>query len=440
MKDFFRKNYSFLQEGIWRITEGEVSPVRGFFYNVLKVVVLSVRRFMEDRIINRAAALTYNTLLSIVPIMAIVFAIARGFGFSSMVETQLRQWLEGQNDTVETLLQFIDSYLQHAKSGVFIGVGLIVLLWAVITLTDNIERVFNSIWQVKKARSIFRKITDYFSIFLLLPIVMVVSGGLSIFMTSFVRESDGFMLLAPFYKALVRSIPYVFTGLAFTGLYIFMPNTKVQFRHAIVPGFIAGIAFQFLQYFYINSQIFVSNYNAIYGSFAAIPMFLIWTQASWCICLFGAELCYASQNIQHYNFASEAKNISRRYHDFLCILIMSFICQRFEEGKTPYTAKEIARSHKIPIRMTNTILYELLDLRLIYESSIDEKSDEAVYLPAEDINHLNVAILLEKLDAVGSEDFKIDREKSYSKQWEALRQARETYYESARSVLLKDLK
>ncbi len=280
----------FLKEGIWRITEDEVSKVRYTIYNVIKVSLLSIRRFSEDRIVNRAAALTYNTLLSIVPILAILFAIARGLGFSNIMEQQFRQGLEGQSVAVETILELIKSYLTHAKSGIFIGVGLIVLLWAVITLTGNIERVFNMIWQVKKPRSIFRKITDYFSIFLLLPIVIVISGGLSIFMTSFVKNLEGFVVLAPFAKAMVRSIPFMFTGLMFTGLYIFMPNTKVRFRHAILPGFIAGAAFQLLQYFYINSQIWVSNYNAIYGSFAAIPMFLLWTQISWSICLFGAEI------------------------------------------------------------------------------------------------------------------------------------------------------
>ena len=295
------------------------------------------------------------------------------------------------------------------------------------------------IWQVKKPRSIFRKITDYFSIFLLLPIVIVISGGLSIFMTSFVKNLEGFVVLAPFAKAMVRSIPFMFTGLMFTGLYIFMPNTKVRFRHAILPGFIAGAAFQLLQYFYINSQIWVSNYNAIYGSFAAIPMFLLWTQISWSICLFGAEISYSSQNIQNYNFANETKNISRRYHDFLCILVMSFICKRFAKGEMPYSAEELSQEHKIPIRMTNKILYELLDLHLIYESSTDEKSDHAIYLPAEDINKLNVATLLIKLDTSGTEDFKIDRENLYSKQWETLEKAREEYYQCTGSVLLKDL-
>ncbi len=429
----------FLNDEVWRITEDEVSKIRYGFYNVLKIAILSITHFNEDRIINRASALTYNTLLSIVPILAIVFAIARGLGFQNIVEQQLRMGFEGQSIAVETILSLIDSYLAHAQSGVFIGVGLLVLLWSVLTLTGNIERVFNLIWQVKKPRSIFRKITDYSSIFLLLPIVIVVSAGLSIFMTSFVKNLDGFVVLAPFAKFLVRSVPYFFTGFMFTGLYIFMPNTNVKFRHAVIPGFIAGSAFQLLQYFYINSQIWVSNYNAIYGSFAAIPLFLLWTQISWSICLFGAEISYSSQNIQNYNFSNEIKNISRRYHDFLCILIMSLICKRFANGDTPYTAEELSQKHKIPIRMTNKILYELLDVRLLYEIANDEKGDQTCYLPAEDISHLSVSTVLSRLDESGSEDFKIDHDNLYGKQWETLKTARNEYYKSTGSTLLKDL-
>jgi membrane protein len=260
------------------VTKEDVNPLTYRFYNILKVLMLTVQRFMRDRIVQRASALTYSTLLSIVPILAILFAIARGFGFANLMEMQIRQGFEGQSLVVETLLGWIDSYLEHAQSGVFIGVGLVMLLWTVLTLTDNIERNFNQIWQVKKPRSVFRKITDYFSIFLLLPILIVVSGGISVFMTTMLKNFEQFALMAPFVKFLIRSIPFAFTSMMLIALYVFMPNTKVKLRNAFLPGIVAGIAFQFLQYFYINSQIWVANYNAIYGSFAAIPMFLLWTQ------------------------------------------------------------------------------------------------------------------------------------------------------------------
>lgn len=428
----------FLTEGIWRVTENEVGRFQYLFYNILKSLLLSIRRFNEDRIVNKASALTYNTLLSIVPILAILFAVARGLGFADMMEEQVRKGLEGQAVAVNIIIQLTDSYLAHTQSGIFIGVGLIVLLWAVLTLTGNIERVFNQIWQVKKQRTPFRKITDYFSIFLLLPIVIVVSGGLSIFMTTIMKDLESYLILSSFAKFMVRTIPYLFTGLMFIGLYIFMPNTKVRFKNAVVPGFLAGAAFQILQYFYINSQIWVSNYNAIYGSFAAIPLFLLWTQISWSICLFGAELSYCNQNFENYNFARETKNISRRYHDFLCILIMSLICKRFEKGERPYTAESLAHKYNIPIRMTKQILYELVDLRLLYECNTD-KDELVFYLPSEDINHLNVATLMTRLDTAGNENFKIDKENKYERQWQTLEDAKTNYFNHVSHVLLKDL-
>lgn len=426
----------FLTDGIWRVTEDEVTPLQQRLYACIKVVSLSIKQFDVDRITERASALTYSTLLSIIPILAILFAIARGFGFDSLVESQFRSGVASQQ--TELIISWINSYLEHAQSGIFIGVGLVVLLWTVLILTDTIERSFNAIWQVKRPRSVMRKITDYFSMILLLPILIVVSSGLGIFMSTYIKDMENYVVLAPIVKFLVRLIPYVLTWSMFTALFIFIPNTKVKFSHAWLPGIIAGSAFQAFQYFYINSQIWVSSYNAIYGSFAAIPMFLLWTQISWTICLLGAEMCYISQNLSSFNFGKETANISRRYHDFFCTIILSSICKRFAVGASAYTAEELSKEHKIPIRLTKKLLYELQDMKLILETSHDDKSDEIGYTPAIDINVLTVGMLLSRLDSTGSEAFKIDR-KHYSSSWDALIKAREEYLYRNNKILLKDL-
>lgn len=426
----------FLTDGIWRVTEDEVTPLQQRLYACIKVVSLSIKQFDVDRITERASALTYSTLLSIIPILAILFAIARGFGFDSLVESQFRSGVASQQ--AELIISWINSYLEHAQSGIFIGVGLVVLLWTVLILTDTIERSFNAIWQVKRPRSVMRKITDYFSMILLLPILIVVSSGLGIFMSTYIKDMENYAVLAPIVKFLVRLIPYVLTWSMFTALFIFIPNTKVKFSHAWLPGIIAGSAFQAFQYFYINSQIWVSSYNAIYGSFAAIPMFLLWTQISWTICLLGAEMCYISQNLSSFNFGKETANISRRYHDFFCTIILSSICKRFAVGASAYTAEELSKEHKIPIRLTKKLLYELQDMKLILETSHDDKSDEISYTPAIDINVLTVGMLLSRLDSTGSEAFKIDR-KHYSSSWDALIKAREEYLYRNNKILLKDL-
>ena len=429
---------NFLTVDIWRVTDGEVSRSRGILYNMIKIATLSVREFMQGRVITKASALTYSTLLAIIPALALLFAIARGFGFANLLETQIREGLSAHAEVAEILLSFIDSYLNHTKSGVFIGVGLIMLFYTILLLTDNIERTFNSIWQVKKPRTLYRKVTDYFSMILLLPLLIMLSSGISIYLSTIVKHMEEFVLLAPIVKFLVRMIPFVITWSMFTALYIFMPNTKVKFKYAILPGIIAGSAFQAFQYLYIGSQIWVSNYNAIYGSFAAIPMFLLWTQISWSICLYGAQLCYIAQNLRNFAFSKEIKMISRRYHDYLCVLIMSLICKRFQTEESPYTAELLSDESKIPIRLTKKILYELQDLNMLYETQMDDKDDSVGYLPSVDINRMSVAMLLIRLDEGGSEAFKIDRER-YNAPWKALNDARQEFYENTDKILLKDL-
>ena len=441
MKQNIVKIWKFLTYDIWRITEDEVSKTTFSLYNIIKTIYLCITRFTQDCIINKASALTYSTLLAIVPILAILFAIARGFGFDNLMKSQIINSFGGPSEATEVIFQFVDSYLSEAKSGIFIGVGLIMLLWSVLNLINNMEMTFNRIWKVQKARSVFRMTTDYMSMLLLMPILIVVSGGLSIFMSTMLKNVEGFTLLAPIVKFLVRLIPFLLTWFMFTALYIFMPNTKVKFRHALIAGILAGSAYQFFQYIYIGGQLSVARYNAIYGSFAALPLFLLWVHISWTICLFGAEFTYASQNLRNFSFDKDTRNISRRYHDFVAILIMSRIAKRFANNEAPYSAQELSEECQIPISLTNKVLCELKhkNVKLIHEVSSDEKSEEITYQPSIDINKLNVAMLLDRLDTCGSEDFKIDTTNTYSEQWNVLMQARQDYYNGSSKVLLKDL-
>ena len=313
------------------------------------------------------------------------------------------------------------------------------LFWTVINLVMDIEITFNRIWEVKRQRSVYRQITDFFSMILLVPILIVISAGLSIFTTTTLKEMEDFALLAPIFQFLIRLTPYVFTWLMFTGLYIFMPNTKVKFKHALIAGVIAGTAFQAFQFLYINSQLWVSKYNAIYGSFAALPLFLLWLHISWTICLFGAELTYAGQNIKSFSFEQDTRNISLRYRDFIVILIMSLITKRFEQNKPPYTATQLSEENQIPLRLTRKILYLLQEINVIHEVANDKKSEETAYQPSMDINQLSVGLVLNKLYTKGSEDFKIDKDKEFNNEWKVLMESRDEYYSKTCKVLLKDL-
>lgn len=431
--------WKFLTNDIWRITDNEVTKQKYTTYTVIKTVYLTVDRFTKDNVVNKASALTYSTLLAIVPILAILFAIARSFGFANLIEHQLRGVLGGVNETTEVVLQFVDSYLAHAKSGVFVGVGLILLFWTVLNLTTNIENAFNRIWRVSKPRSVYRKVTDYFSMFLLLPILIVLSAGVNIFMTTFLKEMEDYMMLAPFLKFLILLIPFVLTWGMLTGLYIFMPNTKVKFTPALIAGILAGTFFQIFQVLYINSQLWVTKYNAIYGSFAAIPLLLLWLQMSWTICLFGVELAYAIQNVHTYSFEKDTRHISRRYRDFVTILILSLITKRFENNEKPYTAEELSKNYRIPIALTQQVLFVLQKIELIHEVMTDEKSEDITYQPSMDINRLTLSVLLQRLDTYGSENFKVDRDEEFKDEWKTVVRIKEEYYNKASSILLKEL-
>ena len=431
--------WKFLTYDIWRITEDEVTKTTFSLYNIIKTIYLCITRFTKDRLANKAAALTYSTLIAIIPILALVFAIARGFGFDNIIEQQIQEGLVGMGEASTVILKTVNTYLAQTKNGVFIGVGLILLFYSVLNLINSMEITFNRIWQVKKARSMYRRITDYCSMLLLIPVLLVLSGGLSIFTATVLKHIDDYTLLAPVGKFFIRLIPFVLTWCMFTALYIFMPNTKVKFKHALVSGILAGTAYQFFQFLYINGQLWVSRYNAIYGSFAALPLLLLWLQISWTICLFGAQLTYAGQNIRNFSFDADTRNISRRYHDFVTVLIMSLIAKRFAAGTSPYTAEELSEEGEIPIRLTRRILDELEEVGLVHEVSTDEKSESLSYQPSIDINKLNAATLFDRLDTHGSEDFKIDKEHAYNGQWQMLMKAKEEYYSHAGQVLLKDL-
>jgi len=274
--------------------------LKKFWVRIYKTLSLTIKFFMDKRVMAKASALTYSTLLAIVPILAVVFAIGRGFGYNKYVEVWFRDLLASQPQAADVIIGWVNSYLVHTKSGVFLGVGLLFMLYTVLMLVNNIEETFNEIWQVNNSRSIYRSFTNYLAAFFLFPIFIIVTTGVSIVMTTVASSMPDVLMLGSMVRWLLGLSPYVLLSLLFFGLYVSMPNTHVEWRCAVVPGVIAGVAMQWLQLFYVHSQIWVTGYNAIYGSFAALPLFMLWVQISWTICLFGAELTFANQNLQRY--------------------------------------------------------------------------------------------------------------------------------------------
>lgn len=426
----------FFTYDIWRISSIDGSTKRVGLYNLLKSFILAIRNISGAQLNIRAGALTYSTLLSIVPILAVLFAIARGFGFQNIVQSELFRYFSGQEALLQKAMSFIDQSIEYAKGGVFLGVGLILLLYTVFSLLNKIESNFNDIWQIKHGRPYVRQFTDYLALIIITPVFLVCSAGFSILLnTASGQEHILSWAIAPVAKA----IPYLITTLLFVFLYMYVPNTKVRFGSALFAGLFTGITFQLFQFLYIGGQIWISKYNAIYGSFAALPLLLLWLQLSWFICLFGAELAFAHQNVSKFDFEQETKNISRRYRDFILLTVMYIIVKRFETGDTPYTADAISEHYRIPTQLTSDTLDMLQKIGLIAETPAEDDKVVPAYIPAIDINRISVSFLFERIDIYGSENFRIDIKNDFSREWQTILNIRETTYRKEDSVLIKDL-
>lgn len=350
---------TFFRDGhLWSANDTALGRVPRTLLHTLRRIVMAVELFITNNLSSLASALTYSSILSAVPILAIVFAIARGFGFGALIEEKLRENVRFTPEMTQTILDFINSYLERARGGVFIGVGLVMLLYTLINLTSNIETSFNTIWKVQTSRNIYRRVVDYVSVFFFLPIIIVVTSGLQIFLVTATHLLPAYELVSGGIQLAVELTPYILSALAFICLYKLMPNTDVHWSATILPGILAGLAFQALQWFYINSQVWISSYNAVYGSFAAIPLFMLWMQISWTICLFGAQLAYANQMEADFAFEKRAPHLSRAAHDRVAIRLMQHLCDAFQNGEAP-TAQQLANATATPLSLVNNILYEL---------------------------------------------------------------------------------
>ena len=439
IKEFLTKTIRFITYDIWRISDNEVSGPKAFYIKTLKTIVLAIRNFTNQNLSSRASALTYNTLLAIVPLLAVLLAIAKGFGFQDAVAGALITYLPGHEETFTKGLAFVDNYLTQARGGIFLGVGLLLLFYTVINLIASVEGAFNDIWQVIKPRSWKRKLTDYMALFIILPILMILSSGISIFLSTINSLFSDNFFLSPILNTILKILPFVFTTFVFAGLYILLPNIKVKFVNGLVCGVVVSIAFQVFQLIYISGQIWVSKYNAIYGSFAALPLLMLWLQLSWMICLFGASMTYASQNVKKFSFERDSKNISQRYKDFLILLITTLIIRRFEKGEKPYTADELSDLYSIPIRITTEILYFLVEINILAEVHFDDDDEIDYYQPAIDINKISISYLFKTIDEYGSENFKIDINGKFKKEWSELLSLRKNMWKETDNILLKDI-
>ena len=432
----------FIRKDIWRIRLKDQSRQKGFLIRQMRIILLAANGFDEDKCQLRASALTFYSMLSIVPILAMIFGVAKGFGFQIALEKQLMENFAEHHEVLDQVMSFANALLNNTRGGLIAGVGVVLLFWTVMKVLGNIEDSFNDIWEIKRPRAMVRKFSDYFSIMLIAPLLMLLSGSLTVYVTTQITHIMDSIHVLNYLDGLVsfglRFIPYALVWLLFTFMYIVMPNTKVDIRSALFAGIIAGTCFQLVEWGYINFQIGVGRYNAIYGSFAALPLFLIWLQVSWLVVLFGAEISFAHQNVDRYELEIDASQVTFEKKQLLTILVAHLFVKRFSQGEPAYTTREVADELEIPIRIVRQVIFELIEIGVI--SEIKTENPKIVsYQPARSIEVLSIKYIIDKLNTQGVDEIPEGNSPVVKEIKHSLEEFKGLIGKSTANKLLKDL-
>ena len=430
---------------IWRIRLEDLSLGKSFLIKYLRIIILTLSGFNRDNCFFRASSLTFYTLLSIVPVLAMLFGIAKGFGFEKMLEGELRQLigkLPGQEEVLNQAIQYAEKMLETTKGGVIGGIGLVMLFWAVIKVLNNIEASLNDIWKVKSSRSWGRKFSDYLSVMLISPLILLVSGSATVFITTTITKWTNQIsllgIISPLISLGFSLIPYVLMWILFTVIYILMPNTRVNFTSGLVAGIVAGTIYQIVQWVYILFQIGAARYGAIYGSFAALPLFLLWVQTSWWIVLLGAEISYAHQNVDTFQYEPDFKKVSPAYTKLLTLQVAHLLVKNFANCGSPLNQKQISVHLRLPIRLLGRILSDLVACGLFVETRTPRDKPPGIQ-PACAIDKLTIQKILETLEHHGKDSLPVAQSEELAVLSDALKKFSEELENSPANRLLKEI-
>jgi membrane protein len=321
-----------------------------------------------------------------------------------LIDIYLTRLLPHFGDLSEQIMGWARKMVEGTRGGWIAAIGSVIFLWSVIRVFMSVEDSFNYIWEARRPRSMARKISDYIAVMILGPVVWLVfsaaGGRVEVALDNLVRGTFLVPLLT-FVKAL---IPFITTSLILTLVYAVIPNTKVRFQAALKAGVIAGVVLVIVQIFYAHGQSSLSQYNAIYGGFAAVPLLFIWLNICWQIVMFGAELSFGYQNIERYRYESQSVNISRDYLHKIILLVMHRIAVNFVAGREQLDSEQLSKNLNIPVRIVRDALYELERANLLI-SVEDEKNRIVRYYPARDVNRMRVYDVIRAVDSQGVQHF-----------------------------------
>lgn len=392
MKERIQRIQEFIQYELWRHPHTAIQdPKKRLLYRVLQTILIVARGF-KNKINIRANSLSFTLLFAFIPMTALVFAIARGFGFEEIIEEQLSVSFLKETNVIPAIMEIVNRYLETVQDGIFLGIGLIVLLWSVYAFFNMLELSFNSTWNVKQTRSIGRRLTNYIMTLLLVPMLIVLTSGISILINSTT-------LLAPI---LLRIIPWLAASAVFTWMYIAVPNTKVKLKAAIIPGVFLGILFMVVQKLGVYLVVLFTRMSIVYGAFSAIPLVLIWLHITCWLLLIGAELSFAIQNNEMFAYERDIDNMSRRYKDFVMLYLLAIIIKRFEKGEKPQTAQEMALQNQLPTKLVTLVLSRLEENNIILPV---QTLEDIAFVPAMDTQKITVDMVIGKIYNKGTEGF-----------------------------------
>lgn len=405
MKQRFQHFREFVQYDLWRYPHVKTQdPKKRLWYRVLQTVILVARGFKNQALVVRANSLSFALLFAFIPMLALIYAIARGFGFEEMVSEQLAGSFLAEANVAPVLLEWVERYLETARGGLFVGIGLVVLIWAVYAFFNMLENSFNCIWNVKKTRSFARRMTNYVMTLLLVPILVVVTSGISIFLNSTEILASVLSAIEPLRKFMLRFIPFVATSAVFTWIFTAIPSTQVKFSSAIIPGVLMGFLYQVVQALSMFLVVLFTRMSIVYGAFSAVPLVLIWLHITCWLLLIGAELAFAIQNNELFAYERDLETISRRYKDYVMLYLLSVIIRRFEQGEQPETAHEMATANQLPIRLVQQLLARLEETNIV-RRVLSEQEEDPAFVPAMDTHQITVENVLGRVAAHGTEAF-----------------------------------
>jgi membrane protein len=355
---------SFFAEELWSIDTRDLTRWRLFWLRQAQILSLALRDFNNDKCMLRASALTYATLLSIVPLLALMVSMLKGLGVQNVLEPVILGKIAGGMDEV---VSAIFRYIENTNFGRVGWVGLAFLIFSVLTLLSNIEKSFNHIWRVQETRTLLRRFSDYFSVVLLSPLLIFAAVSISTSLQSqtLVQRLVETAYIGEAVVLIFKLVPFLAMWAAFIFLYLFMPNTRVRFQAALIGGIFGGTIWQLVQWAYVNFQFGVAKYNAIYGTLAALPIFMVWLYLSWVIVLLGLELTYAVQNAStlRQELGNERLNYASRQRLALTVLVL--VGENFYGGRPPWTLEELCSQLQMPMRQASDLLADMVRLGLL---------------------------------------------------------------------------